>query len=150
MTKAWSEVPGCYGRWVSTQRVASRTDRAVDAALWAGGLAFAVITLVYSLVATPPQDALAISDKSLHIAAYFATSLCLLMAAVWRPGRGDGPFPTWGLRGAITLVAAGAAIELLQGAFTSRQAELTDVIADVIGMSAALGLHMLLRRRASD
>ena len=135
---------------MSTSRVSTRTDRAIDAALWAAGLLFAGITLVYSLVVTPPQGgALAISDKSLHIASYFATCLCLLLAAVWRPGRGDGPFPTWGLRGAIALVAAGAAIELVQAAFTSRQAELADVMADLIGVSAALLMHGLLRRMAS-
>ena len=134
-----------------TSRTASRSDRAIDAALWAGGLLFAGITLAYSLVVVPPQtDAFAISDKSLHVASYFATCLCLLLAAVWRPGRGDGPFPMWGLRGAVALVASGAAIEFIQGAFTSRQAELADVLADLIGVSAALVLHGLLRRMAND
>jgi VanZ family protein len=134
---------------MSTTRVASRADRAIDAALWTAGLLFAGITLTYSLAVTPPQsEALSISDESLHIAAYFATGLCLLLAAVWRPGRGDGPFPTWGLRAAVALVSVGAAVELAQGLFTSRQAELTDVLADLIGAGAALGLHELLRRRA--
>jgi len=136
---------------VNTSRVSSRTDRAIDAALWAGGLLFAGITLAYSLVVAFPQGGdFEISDKSLHIASYFATGLCLLLAAVWRPGRGDGPFPTWGLRGAVALVAAGAAIEFIQGAFTSRQAELADVLADLIGVSAALMLHGLIRKIATD
>jgi len=136
---------------VGTSRVSSRTDRAIDAALWAGGLLFAGITLAYSLVVAFRQGGdFEISDKSLHIASYFATGLCLLLAAVWRPGRGDGPFPTWGLRGAVALVAAGAAIEFIQGAFTSRQAELADVLADLIGVSAALMLHGLIRKIATD
>jgi VanZ family protein len=130
-----------------TSRVGSRTDRAIDATLWGAGLLSAGITLAYSLVVAPPQsDAFTVSDKALHFAAYFATSLCLLLAAVWRPGRGDGPFPTWGLRGAMGLVAAGALIELVQGAFTARQPELIDVVADLLGVGAALLLHGLMRK----
>jgi hypothetical protein len=135
---------------VSTSGVSSRTDRAIDAGLWASGLLFAGITLVYSLVVAPPEGgALAVGDKWLHAASYFATGLCLLLAAVWRPGRGDGPFPTWGVRGAVALVAAGALIELGQAAFTSRQAELADVAADLLGVSAALLVHAAIRKTAS-
>ena len=135
---------------MSRSGVTSRTDRLIDATLWAAGVLFAGITLVYSLLVVPPQGgAFAVSDKSLHIASYFATGMCLLLAAVWRPGRGDGPFPTWALRGAVALVAIGAAIEVLQGLFTSRHAEIADVVADLIGVSAALLVHGLIRKIAS-
>ena len=136
---------------MSTSKVSTSADRAIDAALWTAGLAFAGITLVYSLLVSPPHsDAFAISDKSLHVAAYFATGMCLLLAAVWRPGRGDGPFPTWGVRGVVALVAAGVLIELVQAAFTSREAEFTDVVADLLGVSAALLLHGALRKMVSE
>ena len=131
-------------------RTSSRADRAIDAVLWAAGLLFAGITLVYSLVPTPPQDAFAIGDKWLHTASYFATSLCLLLAAVWRPGRGDGPFPGWSPPGAVALVVAGAAIEVAQGLFTSRDAGLADVVADLVGVGAALLVHALLKKMAAD
>lgn len=136
---------------MSTSKTASRADRAIDAALWASGVLFAGVTLVYSLVVTPPQGgAFAVSDKSLHIASYFATSMCLLLAAVWRPGRGDGPLPSWGLRGAVALVAIGAAIEVLQAAFTPRQAEFADVLADLLGVSAALVVHAAFRKMVTS
>ena len=47
---------------MNTSRVSSRTDRAIDAALWAGGLLFAGITLAYSLVVV--LGATAIGERS--------------------------------------------------------------------------------------
>jgi hypothetical protein len=38
----------------------------------------------------------------------------------------------------------------VQEAFTSRQAELADVVADLIGVSGALLLHGLLRKTATE
>jgi hypothetical protein len=68
---------------------------------------------------------------------YFATFFCFFLAAVWRPGRGDGPFPKKGLVFAFSVVAAGVAVALLQEfATTNRHAELGDVIAEVVGRSA--------------
>ena len=56
-------------------------------------------------------------DKGLHAVSYFATTLSLLFAAVWRPGRGEGPFPN--LARWIFLAAVGRRairrVELLQG-----------------------------------
>jgi VanZ family protein len=129
--------------------ISSRTDRTIDAALWAAGFLFAGVTLVYSLAVMPPQGgAFAFSDKWLHAASYFATGLCLLLAGVWRPGRGDGPFVDQRFRGAIALIAAGALIEVIQALFTSRQAEVADLLADVIGVIAALFAHSAMRRVA--
>ena len=56
----------------------------------------------------------AFADKIGHGLMYFATFLCFLLAAVWRPGRGDGLFPTMALPFAIGVVIAGTAIEVLQ------------------------------------
>jgi len=132
---------------VSVSGVSPSTDRAIDAALWAAGFLFAGITLVYSLAVTPPQGgAFGLSDKWLHAVSYFATSLCLLLAAVWRPGRGDGPFSAWGVRGAAALVSAGGLVQVLQVAFTTRHAELADLVADAVGVSAALIVHAITRR----
>jgi VanZ family protein len=50
----------------------------------------------------------------------------------------------------VALVAAGVLIELVQAAFTSREAEFTDVVADLLGVSAALLLHGALRKMVSE
>nr|MBA2600248.1 hypothetical protein [Actinomycetota bacterium] len=90
---------------------------------------------------------MSLADKLGHGAMYLATFLCFLLAAVWRPGRGDGPFPTSGLFFAIGVVITGIVIEVLQElATTDRQAEPGDVRAEVIGVFAALAVHAWMRR----
>jgi VanZ family protein len=129
---------------------ASSRDRAIDVALWLGAVACAGATVAYSLLVTPPAEAAAtFGDKALHAAAYLATGLCLLLAAVWRPGRGQGPFPSSGPRIWAGIVVAGTAIELVQGLIPLRRAEALDIVADLVGASAALAVVALLRRAAA-
>ena len=132
---------------MSPPRTITRADRLIDGALWLASALFAGSTLAFSLVIAPPEvSAFTPSDKALHVIAYFATGLSLLLAGVWRPGRGDGPFAEWRLRGAFAMLAVGASIEIVQAVFTARQAELGDIAADAIGVGGALLAHALIRR----
>jgi VanZ family protein len=107
-----------------------------------------IATVWFSFGGSPPgADAFPGADKVDHAIAYFATSLSFLLAAVWRPGRGDGPFPTWGRWMPFLAVGAGILIEVIQGTTGSREAEVMDVVAEVIGVAAALTIHAWLRRR---
>jgi VanZ family protein len=109
-----------------------------DAVLWAlAGLALGA-TLLYSLVTTPPgANAFPIADKLLHAGCYVVVTGSLLLAAVWRPGRGDGAFPQAGEVIVGAIVAFGIAIEVLQGAFFHRTADPRDVVANLAGASVA-------------
>ena len=79
-----------------------------------------------------------------HAFAYFVTSLLLLLAAVWRPGRGDGVLApwTWWVLGAMVL--AGGAVEIVQS-FVGREAELADWVAEIVAVAAAAGVLAVLR-----
>ena len=79
-----------------------------------------------------------------HAFAYFLTSLLLLLAAVWRPGRGDGVLApwTWWVLGAMVL--AGGAVEIVQS-FVGREAELADWVAEIVAVVAAAGVLAVLR-----
>lgn len=78
---------------------------------------------------------------------YFATFLCFLLAAVWRPGRGDGPFPTKASLFALSVLIAGIVIEVLQEIATAhRHAEVGDVLAEFIGVFGALAIHTWMPR----
>ena len=88
------------------------------------------------------------SDKPWHFLAYFFTVGSLLLAAVWRPGRGAGRFPraTGWIVGAAVLVGAG--LELVQGSMPNRQMELMDAAANTLGSLAALGAWAGVRKLA--
>lgn len=111
-------------------------------------MGLALITLLFSFAFSPPgTGTFLFADKFGHGLMYFATFFCFLLAAVWRPGRGDGPFPTRGLVFALGAVAVGVAVELLQEfATANRHAELGDVISEVVGAFGALALHVWVRR----
>jgi hypothetical protein len=133
---------------VGAQRSPTRRGRLIDAALWTATVALALTTLLLSFALTPPgAAALGIGDKVGHGITYFATFLCLLLAAVWRPGRGAGSFPTRTLLFAIGVVIAGIVIEVLQEVATdARRAEVGDVLAEAIGTVGALAVHTWMRR----
>jgi hypothetical protein len=121
---------------VAARRTQTPRGRLIDVALWTSTAALAFVTLMYSFAGSFP-----LADKFGHGLMYFATFFCFLLAAVWRPGRGDGPFPKKGLVFAFSVVAAGVAVELLQGfATTNRHAELGDMIAEVVGAFGALAI----------
>ena len=104
------------------------------------------VALFYSFGPIPPgTESFRYADKVFHAATYMATTLTFLLAAVWRPGRGTGAFPesaVWIVLGAI---ATGFGVELLQGAFFGRHADLTDGLADLIGVAVGSGLWLTLR-----
>jgi VanZ family protein len=117
----------------------------IDVALWTAALVCVCLTLWWSLVSLPPDRRLFPGiDKLQHGLAYFVTSLLLLLAGVWRPGRGDGPFARWGAWVPIVLIVAGGAIEVLQS-FIGRDAELGDWVAEIVAVALAWGTVAALR-----
>ena len=126
--------------------------KAVDRALWAVAALLFGLTAWASLRRTVP-DLLDVpdQDKIGHAVAYFAVLLPMLFAAVWRPGRGDGPFADGARWLALGLLAVGVGFEVLQALVTTtRSPELLDVVAEAIGIGAALGVFSLVRRLAAD
>jgi len=105
-------------------------------------------SLWWSLVSLPSERHLfRFFDKLEHGTAYFVTSLLLLLVAVWRPGRGDGPFARWGVWVPIVLIAIGGALEVLQS-FIGRDMQLGDWIAEIIAVGLAWGTLVALRARS--
>jgi VanZ family protein len=129
----------------------TRRARRIDIALWVTTAVLTLLTLVFSFGLSPPgTGTFALADKLGHGAMYFATILCLLLAAAWRPGRGDGSFPTKASLFAIGFVIAGIVVEVLQEVATPRRhAEAGDVVAEVIGALGALAAHAWISRSAT-
>jgi VanZ family protein len=74
-------------------------------------------------------------DKANHVLAFFVLGMLGLRA-----------FPGAAWRVAAGLLGYGALIELLQGMTTWRTAEWQDLLPDLIGITAALGVLAVLRR----
>lgn len=124
-----------------------RRERLIDAWLWGLTLTLTVLTLLFSFVVTPPQTGTNVDDRVGHAVAYFATFLSFLFVAVWRPGRGDGPLARKAFASAAVVLVAGIMIEVFQELLLSdRQAELADVVAEVVAVILALSIHITLRR----
>lgn len=120
-------------------------EASIDVVLWAAAGVCVFLTLWWSLLTGPPEENLfANVDKVEHGLAYFMTSLLLLLAGVWRPGRGDGPFAPWGAWVPFALIVAGGAIEILQS-FIGRDAELGDWMAEIVAVALAWGTVAALR-----
>jgi VanZ family protein len=136
---------------VSPGRAPTRADLSrLDIQLWVLTAVSAVLTLVFSIGLIPPGvDGFPHADKMWHGLAYFTTSLLFLLAAVWRPGHGAGPFPRAGIVFALLGIAAGGLIEIAQGFTARREPGLLDWVAEVVGILAALGLIVALRARAA-
>ena len=123
-------------------------ERGIDVVLWAAAVLCIAVTLWLSLWAVPPgASVFGGADKVEHAVAYFATALLVLLAAVWRPGRGDGVLARWEwwLVGAMAL--AGGAVELIQGRI-GRDASLGDWAAEILAVACAAGVLASLRTRA--
>ncbi len=130
--------------------------------LWAAAFVSVIFTLWWSLVQLPPARSVfralwwsivslpserhlfRFFDKLEHGLAYYVTSLLLVLVAVWRPGRGDGPFARWGVWVLVAMIAAGAGIEVLQS-FLGRDAQMGDWIAEIIAVALAWGTVAALR-----
>ena len=109
----------------------------------------AALTLVFSFGLVPPEaDRFPHADKIWHGLAYLTTSLLFLLAAVWRPGRGAGPFPRGGIGSALLGSAAGGVVEIAQAFTATRGLEFLDWVAETVGILAALGVVFALRARA--
>lgn len=131
-----------------------RGRRRVDALLWALSALALAATFYFSLWRVPPgANSFPSADKLLHAGSYFVLTGLLLLAAVWRPGRGDGAFPWAGgfLVGAA--IALGTSIEFVQGTTLFRTADPLDALADIVGAMLAYvawrGLRHGVRGKAS-
>ncbi|MGZ8611892.1 MAG: VanZ family protein [Actinomycetota bacterium] len=122
---------------------ARRALRAVDVAIWAVALGALGTTLWYSLGAAPPGTG---TDRQLHALAYFVDTFAILLAVVWRPGRDtDRRVGAWTVVIALALLALGAVIEIAQGRFAGRVAQLSDWVADAAGIVLAVAAFGVLR-----
>ena len=121
----------------------------LDILLWVLTACSAALTLVFSFRLVPPGvGAFPHADKVWHGLAYFTTAGLFLLAAVWRPGRGAGPFPRAGIGFALIGAAAGGLVEFAQGFTATRDPELLDWVAEILGILAALGVVVAHRARA--
>lgn len=116
-----------------------------DLLLWTVAIACTALTLGFSLIPPPTMAASTMSDKPWHFLAYFFSVGSLLLAAVWRPGRGEGRFPRAAAPIVGVAVAVGVGLELIQGTLPNRQMELADGVANTLGVLAALGAWAVLR-----
>jgi VanZ family protein len=116
----------------------------MDALLWSMAATTLGAILILSLKTQPPLPSFVLADKVGHFAAYGFFTATVLLAAVWRPRRGPGPYP--GSARAITLIVItlGALLELAQ-AFVGRDASMWDAVADALGVAAAYGSWRLVR-----
>jgi VanZ family protein len=127
---------------------ASPRERRLDIALWIATLSCACATLYFSFGPWVPFSGLFPgADKVEHALAYGTTLLCFMLAADWRPRRGDGPFPRTAFSVAILAIAAGIVIEWLQGRYFHRDPEVLDIVGDMIGSFGAFAIFTILRRR---
>ena len=121
---------------------------AVDRALWAATVVCGAVTLWLSLWFAPPgTSAFGGADKVEHAFAYFVTTLLFLLAAVWRPGRGEGVLARWEWWVLGGVVAAGGAVELLQLS-VGREAEMDDWLAEIAAVVCAALVLRIMRARA--
>ena|SRR5437773_2459363 len=110
----------------------------MDALLWAVAVTTLVAILVLSLNTEPPLPPFVLADKAGHFAAYGVFTGTVLLAAVWRPWRGPGPFPSSARAIALTVISLGGLLELAQ-ALVGRDASAWDAVADALGVAAAYG-----------
>ena len=122
-----------------------------DVLLWVGAVVSGGLTLWFSLWAVPAgTGSFPGADKVEHAIAFFTTTLLFLLAAVWRPGRGPGPFYRWRRWLAAAVILLGGMVEIAQSALTaSRKAEWLDWFSEMAAVLAAAGIVRALERRAS-
>jgi VanZ family protein len=127
--------------------VQRRRERSIDGLLWILFISSCAATVWFSLIERPPgTDLFSLADKVQHAIACFAMTLTFLLAAVWRPGRGPGRWPSLSVPFCASVVLVGASIEILQSLNPARDAELSDVIAEAIGTVTAFAVFVLVRR----
>jgi hypothetical protein len=120
--------------------------RILDVLLWTASVALLSWIVVISLGPVPSAAPdFAWSDKASHAAHYAVLAGLLLLAAVWRPGRGAGPWPNRAAAVVVGLIVLGAVLEVLQ-AFVGRQPDVVDLLADAAGVVVAVMVWRLARR----
>ncbi len=123
----------------------------VDAGIWLIALIAIGLTVWYSLGPRPPDQG---SDRQWHAVAYFVDTLAILLALVWRPGRAVRRSDAWALPVALAVLLLGGVIEVVQGRFAHRDAQLRDWIADATGIGLALlvftGLRWAFRKKPTS
>jgi hypothetical protein len=127
---------------------AAGRDRGSDFVLWIIAFASAGPTVALSFVGEPPGSQIVGLDKVEHAVAYFMTTVVVLLAGVWRPGRGAGPW--WRFRRWVAggILIAGALIEVLQATvMTHRNGDVRDWFAGAAGVTLAVATVAALRRR---
>ena len=83
----------------------------------------------------------------LHAGGSMLLTVFFLMAAVWRPGRGDGWFPNGGLTVAAVVLMVGVGIEVAQSSWNIEVGSLEDIAADAAGIAIGwLGWWWVRRR----
>jgi len=112
----------------------SKGAQLTDTLLWAASFVLLVLSFVLSW-GPPPHlgPAFDWSDNVWHFAGYGALCGTVLLAAVWRPGRGGGRFAGAGLRVAALVLVVAWLTEALQAPF-HRDVQLLDAGADLAGV----------------
>jgi VanZ family protein len=110
--------------------------RAIDGLLWGLWTLSLASVVVLSLSKEPPIIPAAPWDRVGHILAYFTFTGLLLLAAVWRPGRGAGRWPGRARSVVLVAVTLGASLEGIQG-LVGRDPDMLDLTANLGG--AGLG-----------
>jgi hypothetical protein len=120
--------------------------RLLRAGLWFTSFLVVVLITVLSFIPNPTF----VWDKLGHAVAYAVLIQSVLLAAAWSPGLGAGRW--WGYQAAITIavVCLGAVIEILQGAYFARTANLLDAVGNTAGTGVgAAAWYGLLRAYAT-
>jgi VanZ family protein len=129
-------------------QVRSARSQLIDTLLWVATLVLLALSFLLSW-GQPPRfgPRFELDDKLWHLLGYGALCLTLLMAAVWRPGRGEGSFPRAARAAALLVLGIAWITEALQAPF-GRDAELLDAVADLGGIVAGfVAWRMLARSR---
>jgi hypothetical protein len=129
----------------SAKRTSRRASTFVDVLLWCAAFGTVIGTIAYSLGPVPAAlNEFPLADKVFHACAYGAITFTWLLAAVWRPGRGDGVIPKDGPAVVICAVLFGLAIEVAQH-FVDRSADVFDGVADAMGALVGLAIWAAIR-----
>lgn len=112
-------------------------EKLIDAGLWLSCLFLTVTIVVTSLASPPAAMSFPGADKLYHFGSYLLLTLLLLLAAVWRPGRGSGALPDKGMVVLVGAVTLGIVLELGQLLVSERSAHIFDAVANMVGVTAA-------------
>jgi VanZ family protein len=123
----------------------SARSKLIDTLLWVAAFVLLALSLLLSW-GQPPRfgPRFELDDKVWHLLGYGALCLTLLMAAVWRPGRGEGSFPRAARVAALLVLGIAWITEALQAPF-GRDAELLDAVADLAGVAVGFTVWRITR-----